>query len=211
LKYLKYPSIVIALLLVLFITMQIRSCYHERNTERYSVLEGQYTAHKEEAAKKKEILEAEIQERDSRILEFQKEIITVREERDSLAAENKVQDNKLEELEVKFSLITDKDEKIENLQLQIGVWKNKFNLALQEIETWKAESKRWQLSYEEQVQITESYKQQLRDQEALTELCEKRILTVEKSNKRLKIETRIAETVIAGFCLKTGYDLLKGK
>lgn len=210
-KYLKYPSIVIALLLIFFTTMQIRSCYHEKNSNRYSVLEGQYETHKEEAAKKTEILEAEIQERDSRILNYQKEIITVREERDSLITENEIQDNKLARLESEFSLIIDKDEKIENLQQQIKVWKKKFNLALQEIETWKAEGKRWQQSYEEQVKITESYKQQLRDQKALNELCEKRILTVEKSNKRLKIENRIATTVIAGFCIKTGYDLLKGK
>jgi chromosome segregation ATPase len=203
LNILKIPIVIIGIIFLLFIFLEVRSCANNKQNEYTSELKGQYEAYKEKSREEKEKLKAEIQEGVARILDYQKEIIAIREERDTIAAENLAKDVKIEELEYNFSLLSidDRDEKIENLKQQVGAWKDKFTLARQEVETWKAESKRWQLSYEEQVQITESFKRQLRNSEALLDLCEKRIVVADKEINRIKTENRIGKVLFAGAVL----------
>lgn len=205
------------LFLLLLLILNIRSCNNEdKERLRLSELKGQFEAYKAKADEQKKRLEAENIEKEERILAFKNRVIALENEAIKIEQEIDTKDEKIKKLESEFSLTEDKDQKITNLQNQVDLWKEKFSLAMVEVEKEREAKKNWKASYEDQVVITKNLKKQLADEANLRKVAEELISGHENREKklesqiwRLKMETKFERIVLFGLAVYGGAKILK--
>jgi septal ring factor EnvC (AmiA/AmiB activator) len=112
-RIIKYPAVIISLVLLVILAGQIRSCINERSTARISELEGRIQEREKAAEAERQKLLEEIQEQE----EENKRLLTEIESLEQTAAGKKREILDLhmrsDELKAKVDTLTDKDEIIE--------------------------------------------------------------------------------------------------
>lgn len=121
----------------------------------------------------------------------------------------KVKDQVIDDLELEFFTLTDKDEKIVNLQTQVEKWKEKFSLAEVIIADQKKQVMNWKLSYEAQLEISEKWRESHEREQALRKHGEMLYAEAEKRMKGLRFKFKVSKIVIVGGIAGLAYGLLK--
>lgn len=195
--------IIIAAALLIVIVMTARNYLPAVDDSGYEALRAEYSAFKERTAKESEELNTVIEEKEAKIIKIKEEIIEIQRVEVALEQEIREKDTELTALEHEFSLLEDKDEKIFNLETQVGTLKESLALSKDNTIAAKQEASKWKLSYDKQVEITNGLKEDIKAQIALRESCERLNEQLIKSNvikdKRLaKAEKRNTIMAVVG-------------
>lgn len=173
--------IALGCLLILAITAA-RSCLPDVDNSGLEALRAEYGAFKERTAEKSAELSAVIKEKEEEITGIKEEIIEIQRTSAGLELEIREKDTELTDLEQEFSQLEDKDDKILNLKTQVGKLKDKVKLSQDNTAAAKKEAFKWKTAYDKQVEITDSLKESINAQIALTESCERLNGELIKSN-----------------------------
>lgn len=170
---------VLAILLLLFATY--RSCNISKKSAelkgQYEALKGEYSKYKEETEVQITALNTEIKNRDALIEELHQDI-------DDIYHEIGVKDETITELEAEYNDLFPEVAKIDNLQKQIALWKEKFTLAEEIIARKDKIIFNLNEKYNAQFTITENYKELYQNELRLRTVLEKRVKALNKEIRR---------------------------
>ncbi len=125
--------------------------------------------------------------------------------------EDKIKDKNeaIEELEVEYLTLQDKDKIIANLSGQNKLLRENFSLALSEIESLKGQVIKWELTYNAQVEISEAWKKDYLAEKALRENTDLLLKKIEGRLKRSQLNSTLSKVAIGALGGIVIYGLVK--
>lgn len=163
-----------------------------------SVLKGENQALKK-ITEDMEVFNQEFRdEREEEIAELRGEIDSLNTKISSNETKLKVKNQVIDDLEMEFFTLTDKDEKIVNLQTQVEKWKEKFSLAEVIIADQKKQITNWKSAFDAQVEISEKWRESYEREQALRKHGEMLYAEAEKRIGFMRFKIKVGKVVIVG-------------
>lgn len=198
-------AVVVALSLAIVFLMMDK-CSSSRKADE---LKGEYKKAveiaKAERIIKEEIIKKQnkkIEEQDLLIAEANREVEIKNDHISSLS------DDVLD-LELSYDTLNDKDEKIENLQEQVSVWKEKFSISQGIISDKDAIIFSLNEKYKSQVTISISYEDMYKSIQDVLVIRDKQVKELEKINRRLKLTSGLKTGIVVTMAGVVLYSLLR--
>lgn len=205
LKKIISPVIICILLWFMVVYMQ-KSCAMERENSR---LKKRYDNARKEIEASYKSYQILSENSAKKIKEFDTKITIAETEIASLSLSLEEKDKNIEELEKDYPKLTDKDEKIANLQAQIREWKAKFSLAQATIKEKDKIIFSLTEKYEQQAMLTYECEGLLSKETELRLLAEKRIETLHKSITASYFTGKVKTVLIGGLICAVVYSVVK--
>ena len=148
-------------------------------------------------------------EKEGEIAELRGKIDSLNTKISSNETKIKVKNQVIDDLEKEYFTLTDKDEKIVNLQTQVEKWKEKFSLAEVIITDQKKQITNWKFAFDAQVEISEKWRESYEREQALRKHGEDLYREAEKRMKGLRFKFKASKVVIVGGICGLVYGLSK--
>jgi len=219
-KYIK-PALIFFAFLILALFLIERSCSNP--DAKYFELKGQFESYKEkvkaeekEAQKRELEKQAEIEKKEVEISELKDKIFDLEENRKKLQEKDSEKAERIRELEAQRVPLVDKDKIIENQDLQISAWKERFwneredkENVIKERDFWARVAFKEKAKFQAEQKISQSLRERLEKEQALRILAEKLNEQNEKRFNRLNFGSTVKTVLIIGSVVAGGYVIFK--
>jgi len=203
-KHIKY--LLLAVFIISIALFWYKSC---SLFDKYSELKGRYDALSQEYDTYRVSAIAEIADLNTIISQKDELIVTLNERVEEKYNEVEELHGISEELESAYTKLTDNLAKIDNLEKQVSIWKQKFTLA----ESIIADKDRIIFSlnekYNTQLQITTRYKQLYENEVNLRTLAEDRLSLADKKLSGLRFQINLGKGIVIGLGALIIYGLIR--